>query len=98
MKIFNSNVNRISGTYLNKVQKVNADPLANLAAAQIQDSASFSPRAAQIEQAFNVINQLPEIRTEKVAALRQSIANGTFRVDAGTIADKILAEAQQSKA
>jgi len=33
--------------------------------------------------------------TEKVAAMKEKIANGTFKVDAEAIADKLLSNAQQ---
>lgn len=48
--------------------------------------------------AFRALDGIPAgsgIDEAKVASLRGAIANGTFRVDAGAIADKLLANAQE---
>ncbi|HEX6707699.1 MAG TPA: flagellar biosynthesis anti-sigma factor FlgM [Albitalea sp.] len=37
----------------------------------------------------------PEFDAEKVARISQAIADGTFKIDAGAIADKLIANAQE---
>ena len=37
----------------------------------------------------------PEFDAEKVARISQAIADGTFTIDAGAIADKLIANAQE---
>ena len=41
----------------------------------------------KIEQA---VAQAPVVNTTKVAAVKQAVNNGTYKVDAGRVADKIL--------
>lgn len=65
---------------------------ANLQKGTRSDQLHLSGRAKEMEEMQNVINQLPEIRIDKVEALRQSIKAATYNVDSVLIAGKILEE------
>jgi len=54
------------------------------------DEMILSQQAKDIMFAQKVLAQTPEVRQEKVAQLQQQIAEGSFRVDAQLIADKII--------
>jgi flagellar biosynthesis anti-sigma factor FlgM len=56
------------------------------------DQVQLSGRAGEIGQLMSIIQQMPDIRTEKVEAVKKSIQEGTYKVDAFGIAGKILEE------
>ncbi len=56
------------------------------------DQVHLSGRAKEIEELKQVIQQMPEIRTDKVESLRKSIQEGTYKVDSFQVAGKILEE------
>ncbi len=45
-----------------------------------------------VELAQQIINATPEVRAEKVAALKEAIAAGTYNVDSRKLANAILAK------
>lgn len=58
---------------------------ANSAATQ-SDQANLSSTGSVIAQALNG----DDVRTEKVAALREAIASGTYNVSSSDVADKLI--------
>jgi negative regulator of flagellin synthesis FlgM len=50
----------------------------------------FSERAKDIQKAKEIAHTTPEVRTEKVAELKEQIENGKYRVDSKDIAEKML--------
>jgi negative regulator of flagellin synthesis FlgM len=56
------------------------------------DQVHLSDQAKELEGLKQIVNQLPEIRTEKVEALKKSIQDGTYKVDSLQVAGKILEE------
>ena len=56
------------------------------------DLVQISGKAKELEELKQIINQMPEIRTEKVEALKKEIQEGTYKVDSLKIAGKILEE------
>ena len=56
------------------------------------DGATFSAEAGVGGLEAQVLST-PEIRQDRVAALRESIRNGSYQVDPGKVADAILNEA-----
>ena len=50
----------------------------------------ISERAQLLKKANEIVHQTPEIRKERVEELKAQILAGTYRVDAGSIADKLL--------
>lgn len=55
------------------------------------DSTTLSAGASLASQLANV----SDVRQEKVAGIQQSLAAGTYQVDAGKVADKIIASMLQ---
>jgi|GEM_PF-6981304 len=94
MKISSDQVRKVLETNLNEADRIDAGkPNMELK----PDSATFSDRAREIDLALQVLAKQPEVRQEKVEALRKQIADGTFTISAETIADKILTEARLAK-
>ena len=75
------------------VQPAKAGALGNAGGAAAQASAKIelSSTAASLLSAGST----SEFDADKVARLSQAIANGTFKVDADAIADKLIANAQE---
>ena len=55
-----------------------------------KDSVSFSSAAETVSKLAEKASQVPEVRTERVAALRQQIASGTFNPSSDEILTAII--------
>ncbi len=62
------------------------------AAAPAQVKVTVSSQVRSLEESVSAGDG---VDTERVQAVREEIANGTFKVDAEAIADKLLANAQE---
>lgn len=54
------------------------------------DSVHITDSARQLASLEQAIREVPEVDTQRVATLQQSIERGQYRVDAGRIADRLL--------
>lgn len=54
------------------------------------DSVSLTDTAARLRKLESSLAQMPEVDSERVASIKQAIADGSYQVDAGNIADKLL--------
>jgi len=54
------------------------------------DSVEISERARELARAKQAVEAAADIRTDKVAALKKQIADGTYNVPAEALADKLL--------
>src|SRR3989344_8544414 len=52
----------------------------------------ISDRAKLMQQATDLAKASPDVRAEKVAALKKSIQDGTYKVDSQAVADKLVDE------
>jgi len=57
-----------------------------------KDKISLSGKAKEISELKAAIDELPDIRTDKVDALKKAIDTGNYNIDARKIAEKILEE------
>jgi negative regulator of flagellin synthesis FlgM len=71
----------------NVESKDNAAPVKN---ASPQDRVNISSRSKEIADITSAINQLPDIRTDRVQEIQKSIEAGTYSVDSSKVANKIL--------
>lgn len=55
------------------------------------DQVSFSTIGKDMQVAKTALASVPDVREDKVNALRASIANGTYQVSAESFADKLMA-------
>jgi negative regulator of flagellin synthesis FlgM len=56
---------------------------------QQPDAASLSPEAQELLRARRAAQEAPDVRAERVAALRQQILDGTYRVDEQALAKRL---------
>jgi negative regulator of flagellin synthesis FlgM len=60
------------------------------AAAPSADQVTLTGSARTLQKLSEAVDQAPVIDTDKVAAVKQSIQNGTYTIDASSIANKLL--------
>lgn len=95
MKITGDQVHGVSQVHLNQVKKVQQAAKAD--ATQLTDTVELSSDVNAMEAARQAVKAQPDVRAEKVEALRQQIADGTYKVDADGIAAKMLTEMRLAK-
>jgi negative regulator of flagellin synthesis FlgM len=95
MKITASQIGAINPAYLKEVKKTSQASATD--ATRPADSVSLSSDVAAIDAAREAIGALPDVRQEKIEALRREIQAGTYHVPAEKIAEKILKENQLSR-
>jgi flagellar biosynthesis anti-sigma factor FlgM len=62
------------------------------------DTTKLSPDQARVQQLASQVNQLPEIRPEKVAALQRAVQAGAYQVTPAQTAGALLLAMQRSPA
>lgn len=62
-----------------------------IGATSTMDQLSFSTMGKDMQIAKAALGSVPDVREDRVKALKESIANGTYQVSAESFADKILA-------
>lgn len=57
------------------------------------DNVDISSRAREMNRAKSLLDGVPDMRTEKVVKLKTDIESGTYHVDAGKVAEKMIERA-----
>ncbi len=57
-----------------------------------KDKITVSGKAKEINELKGLLNDLPDIRTDRVDAIKKAIDSGNYNVDAKNVASKILEE------
>ena len=60
------------------------------AATSATDSARISPQSLALQKHLQTVNAQPEVRQDKVDAIKQAIANGTHSVSNQQLGDKMF--------
>lgn len=55
-----------------------------------EDTLELSVQAREIQEVKSALSDIPEVREEKVQQLKNEIASGAYRADAGKIAEGII--------
>lgn len=87
MKIFNNSINNIIQAY--RKQEVSKEQM-KAGKTSKNDELRLSDTAKDYQIAMNAIKNVPDIRQEKVEAIKAQIKSGTYVIDAGKIAEKML--------
>jgi len=53
------------------------------------DSVKLTPDAVQLQQLEKAVSSIPVTNKDKVAQVRQALADGTYKIDPGAIAGKL---------
>ena len=78
--------------YVNQVHDKNkVDPSHNKPPAKT-DTVVISDAAKRIQEIRSQLDEIPDVREEKVAHLKNQIENGTYQINADKIAEKIIKE------
>ncbi len=54
------------------------------------DTATFTGPARTLQKLGQVLANTPVVNAGKVSAIKEAVQNGTYRVNAGSVADKLL--------
>lgn len=82
--------NQIAQVYGNKSVKKNYGSN-KINATSVVDQVSFSSVGKDMQVAKSALNSIPDVREDRVNALKESIANGTYHVSAESFAEKLMA-------
>lgn len=82
--------NQVSQIYGNQPVKKSYNS-STYAATSTTDQVSFSTVGKDMQIAKTALKEVPDVREDKIKALKESIANGTYQVSAESFADKLLA-------
>lgn len=82
--------NQVAQLYGNQPVKKNYNQGA-VGATSTTDQVSFSTIGKDMQIAKAALSSVSDVREDRVKALKESIANGTYQVSAESFADKILA-------
>jgi len=63
---------------------------ASAATAQTGDHVTLTDSARSLQKIEEAVAKAPVVNAEKVAAVKQAIGAGTYKIDAGRVADKML--------
>ena len=63
---------------------------ASVAASQTSDHVTLTDSARSLQKIEEAIAKAPVVDTAKVAAVKQAVSSGTYQIDSGRVADKLL--------
>lgn len=89
-------IEQLTSRQAEKVPRAQGQPDATQTTAE-RDVIQISPRSRLLQKASQVVYQTPEVRPEKVAALKDAIEQGTYQVETRKVANKLLVELLQEK-
>lgn len=75
-----------------KVSKVEGNAKPSPEKTGSTDRIEISPKGKELAEMIAIAKQLPDIRTDKVNAIKESIDAGNYNIDPLKIAEKILSE------
>jgi negative regulator of flagellin synthesis FlgM len=79
-----------SGSNSVVTDKSQAEGSASAATAQTGDHVTLTDSARSLQKIEEAVAKAPVVNAEKVAAVKQAIGAGTYKIDAGRVADKML--------
>lgn len=81
-------INRIYGSY--KTQATTASKKTDKA--NSKDEVAFSSEAKDFARITKLLSEVPDVRTDKVEEIKNSISSGSYNVKAEEVAGKILSQ------
>jgi len=71
-------------------EKSQGEGSAPAAAAQTGDHVTLTDSARSLQKIEEAVAKTPVVNANKVAAVKQAVSSGTYTIDAGRVADKML--------
>ena len=71
------------------VEKVSANDKQNSSVVE-SDEVSISEKGKDVSEMTRTLKEMPDVRADKVADLKERIANGTYNISGKDIASKII--------
>jgi negative regulator of flagellin synthesis FlgM len=77
-----------------KIAPEDRNPAASPAQSQVptEDKVDLSARSKEMNKIHDVLNATPDVRAEKVEALKKQVESGQYEVNSNSVADKMLKE------
>jgi len=63
---------------------------ASVAASQASDHVTLTDSARSLQKIEEAIAKAPVVDTAKVATIKQAVSSGTYQIDSGRVADKLM--------
>ncbi len=82
--LISPNTQKVNGTNEDVAGKNGVD------AGTASDRISLSGKAKEVEELKKVVSEVPDVRQDKVEAIKTSILEGTYKVDSLKVASKLL--------
>jgi flagellar biosynthesis anti-sigma factor FlgM len=60
-----------------------------------EDTVTLSSAAGDVQRLTSTLNGIPEVRNDRVQALKHKIQTGTYSIDHGKLADALLSESSR---
>ena len=94
MKIDNNNYNVVQDSNMQRVDNSAAQrqeaPQGQDPVSSKRDRVDLSATSQKVDALRDLVNAVPEVRTDRVEALKAAVQNGTYNVSGQQIADKII--------
>lgn len=89
--IINPHIHNLIKTYMKQGSQNSAvEKTPAKASVKGSDKMEFSQEGKAILTALQTVKNLPEVRPEKVAALKEAVKSGTYSVSTDAVAEKIV--------
>ncbi len=89
MKIDTGEISQLLSNYDKKSQSQKTDKQGN----ELKDKLAVSDEALQVQKGRQAYEQLPDVREDKVAELKQQVRSGNYDVSGEEVAEKMIEEA-----
>jgi len=90
-KIKDASTTLIQQYQKNDLAKIEADKQIGIQTG-VAETVNLSTKAKDIQQIRQLLDRIPDTREAKIMELKQQIESGTYKVDAGKVAEKMVGE------